>query len=246
VVPRRIAFQDKDPHVARRPVKVTLLVHILAGALGLVLGAVALSATKGARLHRKSGILFVYAMLTMSVSGIMMAPLRGTAPAVNLPAGLLTAYLVITGLTALRPRTTGSRLLELAAMLVAFAVGLINLAFGLDALASGVKRSWIPAFPFLMFGVIGLLAGASDLRMLRSGGLGGASRLARHLWRMCFALFVAAMAFFIGQADVFPKAIRNPALLALPLLVVLFCMVYWLWRVRIKGGYRAVIGVQES
>jgi len=67
----------------------TLLFHILAGALGLVLGAVALSATKGATLHRRSGIVFVYAMLTMSVSAIMMASLRGVAPAVNIPAGLL-------------------------------------------------------------------------------------------------------------------------------------------------------------
>ena len=226
--------------------KMTLVVHILAGALGLVLGAVALSATKGARLHRKSGILFVYVMLTMSVSGVMMASLRGVAPAVNIPAGLLTAYLVITALTTLRPRSAGSRLLDLGAMLVAFGVGLTSLALGLEALANGVKGNWILAFPFLMFGVVGLSAGASDLRMLRSGGLGGASRLARHVWRMCFALFVAAMAFFLGQADVFPKALRIPALLALPLLAVLLSMLYWLWRVRIKGGYRAVIGVQES
>ena len=49
--------------------RMTLLIHILAGGLGLVLGAVALSATKGAMLHRKSGKLFVYAMVTMSVTG---------------------------------------------------------------------------------------------------------------------------------------------------------------------------------
>jgi len=33
--------------------RLTLLIHILAGGLGLVLGAVALSATKGEMLHRK-------------------------------------------------------------------------------------------------------------------------------------------------------------------------------------------------
>jgi uncharacterized membrane protein len=226
-------------------VKITLVLHILAGTLGLVLGVVALSATKGARLHRKSGILFVYVMLIMSISGIMMAPLRGTAPAVNIPAGLLTAYLVFTALTTLRPRTGGSRLLDLVGMLVAFGAGLASLAFGLQALSSGVKTNWVLAFSFLMVGLIGLVAGAADLRMLRSGGLGGASRIARHVWRMCVALFIAVTAFFLGQADVFPKALRVPMLLALPLLVVLVSMLYWLWRVRIKGGYRAVIGVQE-
>jgi len=41
------------------------LLHIVAGLLGLVSGAVALYALKGARLHRQSGMLFVYAMVTM-------------------------------------------------------------------------------------------------------------------------------------------------------------------------------------
>jgi hypothetical protein len=222
----------------------TLLVHILAGGLGLVLGAIALSATKGGTLHRKSGILFVYAMLAMSMTGMTMATLRGIAPAVNIPAALLTGYLVVTALTTLRPRSARSRWLDLAGMLVAFGVGLASLAFGLEALARGARTNWGLAFPHFMFGVIGLLAAASDLRMMRSGGLGGASRLARHLWRMCFALFIAAMAFFIGQPGAFPKALRIPALLALPVLAVLLCMLYWLWRVRVKGGYRAVIGVQ--
>jgi hypothetical protein len=63
---------------------------------------------------------------------------------------------------------------------------------------------------------------------------------------MCFALFIATMAFFLGQANVFPKALRIPALLAVPVLAVLLCMLYWLWRVHIRGGYRAVIGLQES
>jgi hypothetical protein len=227
-------------------VKITLLVHVLAGGSALVLGAIALSATKGATLHRKSGILFVCAMLIMSVAGVLMASLRGKAPAVNIPAGLLTAYFVITALTALRPRSPGSRWLDLGGMLVAFGAGLTSLAFGLEALAGGVTTNRVLAVLHFVLGVIGLLAGASDLRLMRSGGLGGASRLARHLWRMCFALFIAATAFFLGQPDVFPKALRVPALLALPVLAVLFTMLYWLWRVRINGGYRAVIGIPDA
>jgi hypothetical protein len=156
---------------------------------------------------------------------------------------LLTAYLVITALTTLRPRSAGSRRVDLIAMLVAFTMGLTSLGFGLGALA--VKGNWVPAFSFLLFGVVGLLAAASDLRMMRSDGLGGAARIARHLWRMCFALFIAAMAFFLGQPGVFPKALRSLVLLSLPVLAVLLIMLYWLWRVRIKGGYRAVIGVER-
>lgn len=85
-------------------------------------------------------------------------------------------------------------------------------------------------FSIFMLGVVGVVAGASDIRMIRAGGLGGASRIARHLRRICFALLIAAMAFFLGQPGVFPKALRTPVPLALPVLAVFLCMLYWLWR----------------
>lgn len=226
--------------------RLTLAVHVLAGGLGLVSGFVALYAAKGARLHRKSGMLFVYAMLTMCVAGVVMAAGRGVAPAVNISAGLLTAYLVITSLTTVRPPAAGSRWLDLGAMLVALVVGLVDLAFGFEALANGGTRNGMPAFPFFMFGVVGMLASLGDVRVIRSGALRGASRLARHLWRMSFALFIAALSFFIGQAKVIPKPVRIPGLLALPVLAVLVTMLYWLWRVRVRRSFRGIVRVSPA
>ena len=219
--------------------RMTLLVHITAGALGLVSGFVALYAAKGARLHRKSGRLFVYAMLTMCVLGGVIAAVRGKWPAVNIPAAILTAYLVITSLITVRPPAAWRRWLDPGLMMVALSVGLITLIRGFEAIANGGNRLGIPAFPFFMFGVVGLLGGAGDFRIMRSGALQGASRLTRHLWRMCFALFVAAM----SLAKVFPKPIRIPALLALPVLAVLLTMLYWLWRVRSRRTDRRIPGV---
>jgi len=43
-----------------------------------------------------------------------------------------------------------------------------------------------------------------DIRMLVRGGVFGAKRIVRHLWRMCFGLFVATGSFFLGQQQVFP------------------------------------------
>lgn len=218
----------------------TLLVHVVAGGLGLAGGYVALYASKGETLHRRSGMVFVAAMLTMCFTGVSIAVVRGVAPAMNVPAGLLTAYLVVTALATVRPPATGGRWLNAGALLVALGVGAAALTFGVEALASGGTRKGMPAAPFFMFGVVGLLAAAGDVRMMRSGGLRGASRLTRHLWRMCFALFIAALSFFIGQADVFPEPLRILPLLALPVLTVLVAMVYWLWRVRIPGAVPTV------
>ena len=47
--------------------QMTYVVHILTGSLGLIFGYVALFAPKGAPLHRKSGMLLVYAVLTIPV-----------------------------------------------------------------------------------------------------------------------------------------------------------------------------------
>jgi uncharacterized membrane protein len=77
-----------------------LPVHILAGALALVFGYVALYAAKGATLHRKSGMLFVFAMVTMSLTGALMAFLN--ASSVSVVAGLLTFYFVTTALLTVR------------------------------------------------------------------------------------------------------------------------------------------------
>ena len=219
----------------------TLVVHIVAGALGLVAGYVALYATKGAPLHRRAGMVFVYAMVTMGFLGSLISAVEGVWRPVNISAGVLTAYLVISGLITVRPPTAGKRWLDPGLMLVALAVGLLCLTFGFEAAASGGKRNGIPAFPFFLFGVVGTLAGVLDLRMIRAGGLRGASRLARHLWRMCFALFIAAMSFFFGQAEVIPKPIRIMPLLALPVLAVLVTMFYWLWRVRVRRSLRGLV-----
>ena len=153
--------------------RMTLLVHVVAGCLGLVFGYVALYAAKGATLHRRSGMLFVYVMLALSVTGAVMA-IGGKWQTVNVPAAVLTAYLVVTALTTVRPPAAGSGWLNVGAMVVALAVGLLCLAFGLEALANRGSRNGVPAFAYLMFAVVGLLGGAGDIRMIRSGGLRGA------------------------------------------------------------------------
>jgi uncharacterized membrane protein len=226
--------------------RLILFVHILAGSFALIFGYVALYSVKGAPLHRRTGMLFVYAMLTMGFWGALIAAVRGVAPAINIPSAALSAYLVITALATVRPTAAWPRWMNTVLMLVALAVGLSTLTFAFQAIANGGKRDGIPPFPFFMFAVIGLLASALDLRMIRSGGLASlkrATRLARHLWRMCFALFLAAMAFFIGQAQVFPKPLRIMPLLAFPMLAVLVTMFYWLWRVRARRSLHGIAGV---
>ncbi|HVF34583.1 MAG TPA: hypothetical protein VND91_04610 [Candidatus Saccharimonadia bacterium] len=209
----------------------TLLLHIIAGTVGLLSGYLALYSTKGAPLHRRAGTVFVYAMLAMCVLGFIVAIARNAAPVINLPAASITAYLVFTSWRTVRPGVPRTRWIDRAATGVALLVGVVSIGFGVAAIAEGGARAGI-AFPCFLFGAVGVLGGIGDLKLLRAEPLRGAARLSRHLWRMCFALFVAALSFFVGQSDELPQALRTPALIAVPPLAVLATMGYWLWRVR--------------
>ena len=77
-----------------------LPVHIVAGATAIIAGFVALFARKGADLHRRSGMVFVFAMLTMAGSGAVMAALQPNRG--NVMGGLLTFYMVSTAILTTR------------------------------------------------------------------------------------------------------------------------------------------------
>ena len=55
---------------------------------------------------------------------------------------------------------------------------------------------------------------------------------------MCFSLFIASGSFFLGQAKVIPKPIRIFQLLAIPALLPLVLLLYWLARVLFTKWYR--------
>jgi uncharacterized membrane protein len=213
--------------------------HILAGTLALLSGYVALAASKGAALHRKSGVLFVYMMVTISMTGLLMSAGGGISPATNIPTALLTLYLVITGMTTVGPRAAWSPRLDVAAMIMAFALaaGCIVLAVGF--IGAGGTRAGL-AYPLIMFGSVALAGGVGDRRMIRDGALRGAARLQRHLWRLCFALFVSALALIAGRL---PKALQIPALNAAGVVAPLAAIAYWKWRLRARRPLRNVVRI---
>lgn len=206
------------------------ILHIIAGLLGIAAGAVALYARKGARLHRKSGMIFVYAMLFLSASGAVMAALKHER--ISVVAGVLTLYLVTTALLTVRRPVRSAHWIDAGATLVGLTAGVAGFALGFEASnrATG-QLDGLPAAPSFVFGAVALLATLGDIRMMLAGGLRGAHRVARHLWRMCFALFIASASFFLGQPQVFPKPLRDSGLLAVPVLLVLVLMLVWLARV---------------
>lgn len=204
--------------------------HIAAGTIALLAGAAALSFRKGGRRHRLAGNAFVISMLIMGASGAYLAfAMRVTLSVIG---GSLTLYLVVTAWTTVAGSARRPGRLDAAALLVGLCIAAVALVSGFEAANSetGLKDGFHPG-QYFMFGAVALLATAGDVRMIIRGGVRGAQRIARHLWRMCVALMIAASAFFLGQAQLFPAAIRESHILNAPVLLPFLLMSYWLYRV---------------
>ncbi|HVH58416.1 MAG TPA: DUF2306 domain-containing protein [Vicinamibacterales bacterium] len=223
------------------PLLNTLLpIHIAAGGLAMVLGAAALLARKGGPLHRRSGLLFVYVMLVLGASASLLGFLKNGPSDGNVFAGIMTAYFVGTALTTVRPVSPWTRGINVAALIVAVGLALGGIVGGVEKFNSGgispggVPLRTIGVMSFFL-GAVLLLAAAGDLRIMRLGVPHGGPRLARHLWRMCFALFIAAGSFFSIRervATILPEPFTTAPMRALPILLLFGAMFYWLWRVR--------------
>jgi hypothetical protein len=206
-----------------------LPIHVAAGGLALVLGAVALSVKKGGIIHRRSGLLFVCAMLVMGISAAILG---------NVGGGLMTIYFVVTALTTVRPVSAWTRTFNVVALMVVVGLALLTIVGGVKAFNS--PGGFLNGVPFLMFfflAAVMLLAAAGDVRVMRFGVPRGGPRLARHLWRMCFALFIAAGSFFSIRgrvAKILPEPFTTAPMRALPILLVFGAMFHWLWRIRAR------------
>src|SRR5690242_17415553 len=120
----------------------------------------------------------------------------------NIGGGILTVYLVGTAwLTARRKDGETSRF-DWIALLIPLTLGILSWMGGIKTVRSGASsQDGVPVGMTLFMGSVMLLAAAGDVRMLVRGGVSGTKRIARHLWRMCFGLFIAAGSFFFGGAN---------------------------------------------
>jgi hypothetical protein len=227
-----------------RLLRMLLPIHVAAGGLAIVLGAVALAVKKGGTIHRRSGLLFVCAMLVMGTSASILGLRNGVTDG-NVMAGLMTAYFVGTALTTVRPVSSWTRRINAVALTFALGLALVALVGGVKAVNSaglspgGVPLRTIGVMSFVLATVL-LMAAIGDMRVMRFGLPCGGPRLARHLWRMCFALFIAAGSFFSIRervAAILPEPFTTGPMRALPILLLFGAMFYWLWRVR---GHRTL------
>jgi uncharacterized membrane protein len=226
--------------------KLALILHVMTGTIALFAGIVAVSSRKGARAHRVAGTVFFVSMLVMAVFADYLAvAIPEQIP--NLFIGTLTIYLVATGWLTVRRKERSVGLSEKIALLVVLCLCLPFAVLSLQ-LATGLEPSFKSATPLegpvrvalYSFTFIVAMAAIGDARLVRAGGVTGARRIGRHLWRMCLGLaFAAGSAFTNGLPRLLPKTVHVPLiLLFIPQLSSLVLMVFWMIRVRFTRWYK--------
>jgi hypothetical protein len=228
-----------------------LIVHICGGTLGLLSGTAAMSFRKGSPRHVLAGRVFVASMLTMGALATCLAITRNQPS--NIGGGILTVYLIGTAWLTARRRDGETSRFDWVALLFPLALGILLWMNGLKVVRSGARsQGGVPAGMMFFMGSICLLAAAGDVRMLVRGGVFGAKRIARHLWRMCFGLFIAAGSFFFGPSNrplrllstvglgkYLSPALFSTTLYSILTLLPLILLIFWLVRVRFSNAYNA-------
>jgi len=212
-----------------------LWVHIAAGLVALVAGAAAASLRKGGRWHARAGTGFVVAMLVLGVTASILEPYRN--PPGSPVSGVLVLYFIGTAWVAARRRDGGSGWPEIVACVAALGLGAAMLWGGY----SGMAQTPVGSGPVLALAGLCLFAGLLDLSVILRRTLSARARISRHLWRMCFAFFIATGSFFLGQQKVLPAAMHGSSALFVIAFAPFGLMLFWLVRVRIGKRFRGEI-----
>jgi hypothetical protein len=201
------------------------IVHISGGVVALLAGTAAVVARKGGILHARAGTIFFGSMLLLGISASVLDRLK-EVPESGL-SGVLVAYFVATSWVAARRRDGSTGRFEKIACAAALATGALMIHGGFTGSTTPVG-----AGPVFALGGLCLIAGMLDLNAILRAPLRPVQRIARHLWRMCFAFFIATGSFFLGQQDVLPAAVRGSPILFVLAFAPFGIMAFWLVRIR--------------
>ena len=184
-------------------------IHIAGGMAALVSGTMAVAARKGGTLHALAGTGFFASMLVLGVTASILEPFR--SPPGSPIGGILVCYFVATSWVAARRRDGTTGRFEIIACAVALGLAALIVWGGF----AGTANTPAGRGPIFALAGICLLAGLLDLNAILRAKLTAVQRISRHLWRMCFAFFIATGSFFLGQQDVLPEAVRGSPVLFL-------------------------------
>jgi len=164
------------------------------------------------------------AMLIMLISGGVAGTLKGSVEDMFL--ATLVSYTVFTAWLTVRHHQPVIGVLEYLALVYIVIFGLA--ALSIDPEWDKVKEPGVYTFDAIM----ALVFAVGDIQNILFKGTKRTYQLARHIWRISFTLVWAALAFSDKIINMLDSTIdQMPYVVAIPALLVLCIMFYWLFRI---------------
>lgn len=201
-------------------IKVLIYIHAAFGGIALLTGCIAIIAKKGKSLHKKSGLLFYYAMLLSGIIAMVVAVLPNHENSFLFAVGIFSLYFVLTGKRALsfKTKTPDVRIDQwIAQLMIVTGILMILLPLLLTRTVNIV---------LLVFASVGILLSIRDLRLYRNPEDLRKAWLKLHLGKMLGGYISASTAFVVVN-QFFPSVYSW----FIPGIIGGFIIAYWIRKV---------------
>ena len=197
---------------------ILLLIHIVSGSIGLITGTINLIRKKGDKLHKNTGIFFLYGMLLNGISGLSMSLIH------------FNFFLFIVGVFSIYMVSTGQRYLSLKTILPTqkalkidwilsvgmFLFGIGFIIYGILLLLSSNNFGIV----LLVFGFISISMVYQDFKNYQGQNSNINFWLLVHIQRMMGSYIAAMTAFIVVNNTILPGIVAwlLPTVIVTPLI----------------------------
>jgi uncharacterized membrane protein len=181
--------------------KTLLYLHIITGALGLLAGTITMILRKGDARHRKTGLVFLYAMALSSLFALSLAVSRTNY--FLFVVGIFTLYLILSGQAALHLQRRGVNGYDWLLSIGMLVFGALFVGFGGYILLQGQFFGSV----LLVFGGIGTVLAFRDVQFYQGKIQDKKYLLKSHIGKMVGGNIAAFTAFLVVNNTILPGVV---------------------------------------
>lgn len=200
-----------------------LILHIAGGSIGLLTGMLVLSLTKGKKLHKTLGMLFVFGMMIAGVSSLALAIMHPNPFLFMI--GVFTLYMTGTGVRFIKSKlsnptpATFDRILQIGMGIS----GIILIGWGAKLLFDGSMFGVV----LITFGGIGMSMLVFDLKKMGKPEPDKLAYIRIHIQRLLGAFIASFTAFLVVNLEYMPDFIPGWMYWILPTVIITPLISYW-------------------
>lgn len=207
-----------------KTIQILIYIHAAFGGLALLSGLVSIIASKGNTIHKKSGLIFYYAMIASGLIAMLVALLPNHKSPFLFAVGVFSLFFVLTGYRALRFKRQNPDLK-------------IDKLIAIGMIITGVLMIVLPLIQtntlniiLVVFALVGITISVRDLSLYRNPARLRKSWLKIHLGKMLGG-YISATTAFVVVNQFFPSVYGW----FIPGIIGGFFIAYWIRKINKKA-----------